>query len=139
MAAASSFARRGFSTWYAESDEYLRIKDDKVHAFVGISNWAQEQLGDVVYVDLPEEGAEVSKGDSFGSIESVKSASDVYMPVDGEIVSVNSTLADQAELVNEDAEGAGFMVEIKMSDPSQAEALLDAEAYKKKCDEAAEE
>lgn len=115
---------------YTESHEWIEVAEGI--ATVGISEHAQEQLGDIVYVDLPEEGNELSKGDTLCSIESVKSANDVYTPVSGEVVEVNSSLEDTPETVNESAEGEGWICKIKLSDESEMEGLMSLEEYKKK-------
>ncbi len=112
---------------YAESHEWVRLEDGE--AVVGISDFAQEELNDVVYVELPEVGDTFEKGDVFGTVESVKAASDVYMPLSGEVLAVNEELEDSPELVNEDPYGKGWFVRIKVADPSEAEALLDADGY----------
>lgn len=90
---------------------------------------SQEELGDVVYVELPEEGAEFEKGDSFATIESVKAASDVYMPVSGTVVTVNSSLADEPSKVNEDSYAEGWLVKLKLANPAEIEEMMDAAAY----------
>ena len=112
---------------YAETHEWVRLEDGE--AVVGISDFAQEELNDVVYVELPEVGDTLSKGDMFATVESVKAASDVYMPLSGEILEVNEALEDSPGLVNEDPYGAGWFVRMQVSDPSEAETLLDAEGY----------
>jgi len=94
-------------------------------ASVGISSFAQEQLGDVVFVDLPQVGDEVEAGEVFSLVESVKAAADIFAPVSGEVVEVNETLESAPELINEEPEGGGWIVKIKMSDPSQLDALED--------------
>ncbi len=118
---------------YAKTHEWV-VVDGKI-ATVGITNFAQDKLGDVVYVDLPQIGKVVKKGDSFMSIESVKAASDIYAPVSGKIIEVNEKLNDQPELVNKDPEGKGWLVKIEMSDEKELNQLLDEEAYKKLCKE----
>ncbi|EKF49084.1 glycine cleavage system protein H [Thermosipho africanus H17ap60334] len=100
------------------------------NGYVGITSHAQEELGDIVYVDLPEVGKEVKKGDVLLSIESVKAASDVYAPISGKIVEVNSELDARPELVNEDAEGEGWLVKIEISNPSELDELMTEEEYK---------
>ena len=100
------------------------------NGYVGITVHAQEELGDIVYVDLPEVGKEVKKGDVILSIESVKAATDVYSPVSGKIVEVNNELDGRPELVNEDAEGEGWLVKIELSDPSELDELMSEEKYK---------
>lgn len=112
---------------YAETHEWVRLEDGE--AVVGISDFAQEELNDVVYVELPEVGDILAKGDMFATVESVKAASDVYMPLSGEILEVNEALEDSPGLVNEDPYGDGWFVRIRVSDPSEAETLLDAEGY----------
>ena len=105
----------------------MRLEGDT--AVIGISHFAQDQLGEVVYVDLPESGRAVSAGDSFGEIESVKSVSELFCPVSGEIVEVNDALSDAPETVNEDPYGDGWMLKVAISDPDEVEALMDADAY----------
>lgn len=117
---------------YAESDEWAKIEGDDVT--VGLTDYAQDQLSDVVYVELPEVGDNFAKGDSYGVVESVKAASDMYMPLGGEITAVNEALEDTPELVNEDPYGKGWMIRFKASDPSEADGLLDAKAYDAHCD-----
>jgi glycine cleavage system H protein len=111
---------------YTNDHEWIRI-DDGVGR-VGITDFAQKQLGDVVYVELPEVGAAVTKGQAFGTIESVKAVSELFAPVSGEVVEVNAALKDAPEQVNSDPHGA-WMVAIRLSSPSEAEGLLDAAAY----------
>lgn len=113
---------------YASSHEWLRrLEDDVVE--VGISDYAQEALGDVVYVELPEVGAEVSAGEECCAVESVKAASDIYAPVSGEVVAVNEELDGEPELLNEAPYAGGWMFRIKASDLTELEGLLSAEAY----------
>ena len=114
---------------YTEEHEWLRVEDDVV--VVGITAHASEQLGDVVFVELPEVGTEVSKDDDAVVIESVKAASDILSPLDGEIVEVNDVLADEPGKVNEDPEGDAWFFKIKASDPSQMDDYMDEAAYKK--------
>ncbi|MCK5689675.1 glycine cleavage system protein GcvH [Myxococcota bacterium] len=113
---------------YTKNHEWVRIEGDT--AVIGITDHAQELLGDVVFVEVPEAGDAVTAGESFGTVESVKAVSDLFAPVSGEVLEVNEALADEPELVNSDAFEAGWMVKIKMSDATQAEALLSAEDYK---------
>lgn len=117
---------------YAESHEWVKLDGDI--ATVGISDYAQHALGNIVYVDMPEVGDEVTQGDDFGAVESVKAASDLLSPISGEVVEVNSELEDKPELLNEDA-FANWIIKVKVSDPSELDNLLDAEAYKKLCEE----
>ena len=99
-------------------------------ATVGITSYAQEQLGDVVYVDLPEAGAEFAQGDEAAVVESVKAASEIYAPIDGEVVEANSALADEPGKVNEDPEGAAWFIKMKVANTDQLTELLDQAAYK---------
>lgn len=108
--------------------EYARIEGNI--AIIGISDHAQTLLGDIVFVELPEVGDEIEKGETFTSVESVKAASDVYAPVSGTIIEVNESLGDSPEFVNEDAEGKAWFVKVEMSDKSEADDLLTPEAYK---------
>lgn len=112
---------------YAKTHEWLRLEGDI--ATIGITDHAQSELGDVVYVDLPNVGRILKAGDSFGSVESVKTVSDVYAPVGGEVVEANDALSSQSELVNEDPYGKGYMIKIRVEDPSEVEALLSAADY----------
>ncbi len=113
---------------FTEDHEWVVSEDDN-RVRVGITDYAQEQLGELVYIELPEVGAEVSQGDAIAVIESVKSASDLISPVSGEVVEVNETLNDEPGSVNEDAMGAGWFVVIQLSDPSELESLMDEAAY----------
>jgi glycine cleavage system H protein len=112
---------------YAESHEWARWDGDEV--VCGITDHAQESLSDVVYVELPEEGDVLEKGESFGVVESVKAASDLYLPMGGEVTAVNENLEDTPELVNKDPYGGGWMVRFRPSDPSEFDALMDTDAY----------
>ncbi len=114
---------------YTSDHEWARLDGDTV--VVGITDYAQGELGDVVFVELPEEGTEVSQGDSFGTIEAVKAVADLFSPIGGEIIELNPILEDAPETVNKDPYGEGWMVRIKPSDLSQLDGLMDAEAYKK--------
>ncbi len=113
---------------YTEEHEWVATREGSL-VRVGITEYAQDQLGDVVFVDLPEVGKQVGAGDPFGEVESTKSVSELFAPVDGEIVAVNSAVADSPELVNSDPYGEGWLVEIRLDDPAGLEALLEAEAY----------
>ena len=115
---------------YTKSHEWVRVKDDVVT--VGITDHAQEELGDVVFVELPEEGDNISAGDTFGTIESVKAVSDLYAPMGGEVVEVNSTLNDTPENVNEDPYGEGWILKIRTSEEAD---LLSAEEYERVVEE----
>ncbi len=112
---------------YMSSHEWVLIEGDV--ATVGITDHAQELLGDLVYIELPEEGSSVSAGDSVGVIESVKAASDSYAPVTGEVIEVNSELEDAPERINQDPYGDGWMYKISMEDSEEVSDLLDPEAY----------
>jgi glycine cleavage system H protein len=113
---------------YAESHEWARDEGDGT-VTVGVSDHAQDSLGDVVYVELPEVGATVVAGAEAGVVESVKAASDIYAPVSGEIVAINEALEDAPETINESPYDAGWFFKIKMSDPSELESLLDVASY----------
>ncbi len=114
---------------YAPTHEWAKVEGDI--AIVGISDYAQHALSDVVYVELPEVGARVNKGDPVAVVESVKAAEDVYAPLSGEIVEINEELPDNPEWVNEDPYGKAWFFKIKMSNPAEYDELLDVEAYKK--------
>ena len=113
---------------YQESHEWIRIEGDE--AVIGISDYAQSELNDVVYVDLPEVGDSLDKGDEFGSVESVKAASELYMPMSGEVIAVNEQLDEEPELVNSAPFGEGWMLRIRLADPGEAGKLLDAAGYR---------
>ncbi|MCG8447697.1 MAG: glycine cleavage system protein GcvH [Hyphomicrobiales bacterium] len=113
---------------FTEDHEWLAIDGDV--ATVGITSHAQEQLGDIVFVELPETGRTVAKGESIAVVESVKAASDVYAPVSGEVVEGNQTIVDTPESVNADPEGGSWFFKIKLSDPSELDGLMDDRAYK---------
>jgi glycine cleavage system H protein len=113
---------------FLKSHEWVRVNDDGT-ATVGISEHAQEQLGDLVYVELPEVGSEVEAGAGTAVVESVKAASDIYAPVSGEIVAVNEALSDKPETINEDAFGDGWIFRIRYSDKSQIDDLMSADDY----------
>ena len=112
---------------YSSDHEWVSRDGDVVR--IGITDYAQDALGDVVFVQVPEVGATVGAGDSFGEVESTKSVSDVYAPVAGTVVEVNEALADGPQALNEDPYGEGWICTIRMSDPAQFDALLDAAAY----------
>ncbi|GAB5412735.1 MAG: glycine cleavage system protein GcvH [Congregibacter sp.] len=121
---------------YARSHEWARLEEDGT-VTVGISDHAQEALGDVVFVELPDEGAELGAGDEAGVVESVKAASDIYAPVSGTVVAVNSVLEDAPETVNGEPYNDGWFFRLQPSDVAELESLLlDAEAYQQHCDEA---
>ena len=117
------------SVKYQESHEWARVDGDLV--VIGISDYAQDELGDVGFVDLPEVGTALKKGDVFGVVESVKAASDLYLPAGGEIAEVNEVLKDNPEKVNEAPFSDGWIVKVKATDASELDSLMDAAAYKK--------
>lgn len=112
---------------YTKEHEWARIEDDT--ATIGITDYAQGELGDIVYVDLPEVGTQVNQGDSFGTIEAVKAVSDLFAPLSGEVVAVNDNLNDAPEKINEDPYQEGWMIKIKMSSAGEKEELLDSKQY----------
>lgn len=113
---------------YTTEHEWVRVDGDR--ARVGISAFAQDQLGDVVYVELPKVGAALKQFAVFGVIDSVKASSDLYSPVTGEVVAVNGSLVDAPELVNKEPYGGGWMIEVRLANPAELDALLDAAAYR---------
>jgi glycine cleavage system H protein len=115
--------------YYSKDHEWVRVDGDR--GTVGITDHAQQQLGDVVYVELPEPGSSYKQGDSFGSVESVKAVSELYLPVAGEIVETNAALAESPELVNTDPHGEGWMAAITISDASELDALMRSADYEK--------
>lgn len=118
---------------YARTHEWAKRDGDLIR--VGITDFAQEQLGDIVFLELPETGGTVAQDEGFGVIESVKAVDDLHAPVGGEIVEVNEELADRPELVNEDPYGQGWMVAIRADDPTEMDSLMDGPAYEKQCEE----
>lgn len=117
------------TTYYTDDHEWIRVEDGV--ATVGITNYAQEQLGDLVFVDLPDAGASTSKGETLVVVESVKAASDVFAPIDGEVKSVNEALSSEPGLVNSSPEGDGWLWTMSIADESQLDGLMDADAYQK--------
>ena len=115
-------------TYFTNDHEWIRVDGDQ--ATVGITDYAQEQLGDIVYVELPETGSRFSKGDGMVVVESVKAASDVYAPVSGEVTAVNDALEGDPALINNAAQGEGWLIRLKLDDESQLDGLLDDSAYK---------
>lgn len=113
---------------YSKEHEWVRVEGNT--AVIGISDFAQDELGDIVFVELPETGKAMQANDTFGVAESVKTVSDLYCPVAGEVVEVNSALEDEPERVNNSPYGDGWMIKVKMSDPSQADGLMTAADYK---------
>lgn len=128
----ASRGMRGMSTYYTKDHEYIKV--DGSSGTVGISDHAQSELGDVVFVEFPDIGETFSQGESFGSVESVKAASSVYAPVDIEVTAVNEEVDDNYALVNESAESDGWMLKVEITNPSQLEGLMDADAYAKFCE-----
>ena len=118
--------------YYSPSHEYIRVEADGT-GFIGISDFAQHQLGNVVYVDMPEEGDEITAGEDFGAIESVKAASDLIAPVSGTVIAVNEALEEHPRLVNEDAM-ANWIIKVDIADPEELNNLMDEEAYKALCE-----
>jgi glycine cleavage system H protein len=113
---------------YTKGHEWIRVEGDT--AYVGISDYAQGELGDIVFVEIETVGETLDKGEAFGTIEAVKTVSDVYMPVSGEVLEMNPALENTPEEVNKDPYGEGWMIRISVKDPSELDDLMDAEAYK---------
>jgi len=120
------------SSHFTKAHEYVKVEGNI--GTVGITDFAQASLGDIVYVDLPDVDDEFEKGESFGSVESVKAASDVYSPVSGTVTSVNDGVTEEPGTVNESAEESGWFMKIELSDPKELEELMDPEAYKAHCE-----
>ena len=112
---------------YAKSHEYVHVEGDV--GTIGITEYAQKELGDVVFVELPQVGTQLEAADELGSIESVKAVSELFSPVSGEVIEINEALADKPELVNTDPWGDGWMIRIRLSDPSEVDELMSAEEY----------
>ena len=112
---------------YAEEHEWAKKEGDTVK--IGITDYAQDQLGEIVFVELPEVDSEFDKGDEFGTLESTKAVSDLIMPVGGKIVAINEALEDESEVVNNDCYGGGWMIEVALSDPAELDAMMDKDAY----------
>ena len=117
--------------YYSESHEYVRVEGN--YGFIGITDYAQNALGNVVYVDMPEVDDEVTAGEEFGAVESVKAASDLYSPVSGTVVEVNEALEDQPELINADA-FENWIIKVELSDKAELDSLMDAKAYAAFCE-----
>ncbi|WOO82689.1 Putative glycine cleavage system H protein, mitochondrial [Vanrija pseudolonga] len=126
--------RFGSTTRFSKDHEWVTYDDATKIGVVGITDYAQKALGDVVFVELPQEGTEVEEGESIGAVESVKAASDIYAPVSGVVEAINEALGDQPSLLNKSPEQDGWLAKIKVSDEGQFLALLDAEAYKAHCE-----
>jgi len=118
---------------YTKNDEWVRLDGDTATA--GISHYAQEALSDIVYVELPSVGDSFAKGDAYASVESVKAAAEVYLPIGGTITAVNEALSTTPETINADPYGAGWIAQFSVADASEAEGLMDAAAYEKYCEE----
>lgn len=116
--------------YYSESHEFVKVEGE--YAYIGITDFAQEQLGNVTYIEFPEVDEEISAGDSFGSVESVKAASDLTSPISGVVVEINETLEDEPELVNKDAY-SNWLIKVKLSDHSELESLMTPQAYTDIC------
>lgn len=112
---------------YTKDHEWIRVEGNT--AFVGITDYAQSELGEIVFVDIDTVGETVAQGEVFGSVEAVKTVSDLFMPASGEVLEFNEALNDQPELVNNDPYGEGWMIKVQLSDPAELDALLDAAAY----------
>lgn len=112
---------------YTKDHEWIRIEGDE--AVIGITDFAQQELGDIVYVEIETVGQEMNAGDVFGTVEAVKTVSDLYLPLAGTITEVNPTLNNNPELVNTDPYGEGWMIRMRLADPSEADSLMDATAY----------
>ncbi|MFI9453707.1 glycine cleavage system protein GcvH [Amycolatopsis sp. NPDC052450] len=113
---------------YTEEHEWVSVRDGGL-VRVGITEYAQDQLGDVVFVELPEVGKQLGSGDTFGEVESTKSVSELFAPLDGEVVAVNDAVTESPELINSDPYGEGWLIELRLDDASSVESLLEAEAY----------
>ncbi|MGI5918006.1 MAG: glycine cleavage system protein GcvH [Anaerolineae bacterium] len=122
---------------YAKTHEWIRVESD--YAYVGITDYAQQQLSDIVYVELPETGDSFTKDEIFGVVESVKAASDCYLPIAGEIVEINEELEESPDLVNSDPYGEGWFVKVLIEDPDEVEALMTPEQYRRMAEKALEE
>ncbi|TVP42377.1 MAG: glycine cleavage system protein GcvH [Gemmatimonadales bacterium] len=116
--------------FYTEEHEYLKATDEEGVYQVGVTDYAQGELGDIVFLELPAAGDSFSHMETFGTIEAVKAVSDLYAPVSGEVVAVNDALEDDPSLVNSDPYGAGWMVRMRVSDPSELDALMSPDAYR---------
>ncbi|MFN8429827.1 MAG: glycine cleavage system protein GcvH [Spirosomataceae bacterium] len=114
---------------YTEDHEWIRLEADGT-ALVGVTDFAQSELGDIVFIEIETEGEELNAGDIFGTVEAVKTVSDLFLPVKGKILEVNPALADEPELVNNDPYGAGWMIKLEVANPEDINALLDVDQYK---------
>jgi len=118
---------------YHKEHTWVKVEGNRV--LIGITDHAQEELGDIVYVELPERGSDSEQDESFGTVESAKAISELFAPISGRVVDINEDLADQPELINDDPYDSGWLVEIEMSDPSELDSLLTADTYKKYIEE----
>ncbi|HXW56238.1 MAG TPA: glycine cleavage system protein GcvH [Candidatus Cybelea sp.] len=114
---------------YRYSKDHEWVKIDGAIGTIGITDYAQHELGDVVFVELPKVGARMKRGETFGSVESVKAVSDIFAPVSGEVTEINAALGDAPEKINQDPHGAAWLVRLKLADPQEASSLMDAQAY----------
>jgi glycine cleavage system H protein len=114
---------------YTKDHEWIKVEGDI--ATIGVTDFAQSELGDIVYVEIESEGETLDEGEVFGTVEAVKTVSDLFMPLKGEVVEVNDTIESEPEAVNDDPYGKGWMIKVKMNDPSAADGLLSADAYQK--------
>jgi glycine cleavage system H protein len=117
---------------YTKEDEWLRIEGDE--GVLGVSDYAQDALSDIVYLELPDVGTQINAGDSIGVVESVKAAADLYTPVSGEVTAVNDDARDTTDLLNRDPYGAGWLIRVRLSDMSELDNLMDAAAYREYCE-----
>jgi glycine cleavage system H protein len=117
---------------YAKSHEYVHVEGEI--GTIGITDYAQKELGDVVFIELPQVGTQLEAADEMGSIESVKAVSELFAPVSGEVVEINETLAEKPELINTDPYGDGWMIRVRLSDPSELDDLMNAEEYEEYCE-----
>ncbi len=122
---------------YTSDHEWIRHEDDII--VIGITDYAQDSLGEIVYIELPSEGDEITKGDPFGAVESTKAVSDVYAPVSGDVVEVNELLLDSPETINEDPYGEGWMIKVRPYDPTELDELMDFEEYTEHTEKESEE
>ncbi len=114
---------------YTQEHEWIRLEDDGTTITIGITAFAQGELGDIVFVEVETVGESLAKGDVFGTVEAVKAVSDLFMPISGTVLALNEDLEDNPELVNEDPYGKGWMIKVKLSDPGEVEGLLSADEY----------
>ncbi|NOY37977.1 MAG: glycine cleavage system protein GcvH [Chlorobi bacterium] len=112
---------------YTKNHEWIRVEGDE--AYVGITDFAQSELGDIVFVEIETEGETLDQGEAFGTIEAVKTVSDIFLPVSGKVLEINAILEEKPEIVNKDPYGEGWLIKIKVHDPAEVDALMDATAY----------